>query len=309
MVPYLWTTAFYLFPAFLVYLLANASWQPRPTLLAMTADQMNATWEAFETNRDRFLQEISAVKDRGERDGIRYLHREDRFEMRSRRGQELNRELEWARSLLSDVQEQIGVARAPEGLRLLTWANALGTWYRGRSFRLALIVALLTCVGVGIVWEVYSYVNKYEPVQALVWNPAPVLIRSGVVFGAQLGWLSGSLTLSFLLRYYQRIAAGNSNDQYLQEAYSSVNDYEEAEEGSGAASDSGTQAIPDPYEILNVSREASIEELKNAYRDAIKRCHPDTVADRSKIIRDAAEAEAQQINSAYEIIRNERGFK
>lgn len=275
----------------------------------MTADQMNATWEAFETNRDRFLQEIAAVKDRGEREGIRYLHREDRFEMRSRRGQELNRELEWARSMLSDVQEQIGVAREPDGLRLLIWANALGTWYRRRAFLFALIVALLTCVGVSIVWETYSYVNQHQPVQALIWNPAPVLIRGGVVFGAQLGWLSGFLALSLLLRYYLRVAAGKSNGQYLEEAYSSVNDYEEAEDGSGATPDSGTQAIPDPYEILSVSREASIEELKNAYRDAIKRCHPDTVAGRSKIIRDAAEAEAQQINSAYEMIRNERGFK
>ena len=53
----------------------------------------------------------------------------------------------------------------------------------------------------------------------------------------------------------------------------------------------------DPYELLRISAEASIAEIKSAYRNAIKLSHPDTVADRSMAIKKAAEQEAQQINS------------
>jgi curved DNA-binding protein CbpA len=59
---------------------------------------------------------------------------------------------------------------------------------------------------------------------------------------------------------------------------------------------------------LNVSQQASIPEIKAAYRLAIVKCHPDTVADRSKSIRDAAAAEAQLVNAAYGAIRQQRGF-
>jgi hypothetical protein len=308
LVPYLWTVTFYSFPAFLIYLLANTTWKPRPTLLEITADKMNAIRHALETNRDRLVQDIATTKDRGKREGVRYLHREDRFELRSGRGQELNQDIEWAKRQLSDAEEQIRIARTPDGLRLLAWADALGIWYRGRSFQFAFIVALLT-FGTGLGWDFYTYAYRYEYAHVLMWNPVPTLIRVGTVLGAQAGWLSGFLTCSFLLRYHQRIAAVKPDERHSQEAYSTFNDYEEAESGSGAAPDFKTQAIPDPYAILNVSRDTSIEGLKNAYRDAMKRCHPDTVADRSRIIRDAAEAEAQQINSAYEMIRNERGFK
>jgi hypothetical protein len=307
-VSYLWTATFYLFPIFLIYLLANATWRPRPILLAITADQMNATREALESSRDRLVQEIAATKERGRLEGVRYLDREDRFEIRSGRGQELNQDLEWTRDSLSDVQEHIRVAETPEGLQFLTWADALGTWYRGRSFRLAFIVALLT-FAIGIGWDLHTYAYRYEYAHVLVWNPVPTLIRAGTVLSAQVGWLSGSITLSLLLRFYQRAAARKSDDQYLQEAYATSDAYEEAESGTEAETAYGTQGIPDPYAILNVSREASTEDLKSAYRDAIKRCHPDTVADRSKAIRDAAAAEALQLNTAYEMIRNERGFK
>jgi curved DNA-binding protein CbpA len=69
-----------------------------------------------------------------------------------------------------------------------------------------------------------------------------------------------------------------------------------------------SSAVGNPYEVLNISRQASTADIKDAYRRAMKRCHPDTVADRSQSIRDAAEAEAQRLNAAYDLVRNERGF-
>jgi DnaJ-class molecular chaperone len=66
--------------------------------------------------------------------------------------------------------------------------------------------------------------------------------------------------------------------------------------------------VKDPYEVLKVSADAPVAEIKNAYREAIKRCHPDTVADRSDLIKEAAGYEARLLNEAYDTIRKQRGF-
>lgn len=62
------------------------------------------------------------------------------------------------------------------------------------------------------------------------------------------------------------------------------------------------------HEVLGVAPDASPQDIKTAYRSAIKKCHPDTVADRSDLIRQAAAAEAEQINVAYNDARIARGF-
>ena len=57
--------------------------------------------------------------------------------------------------------------------------------------------------------------------------------------------------------------------------------------------------IDDPYKVLGVSRDASDDEIKQAYRRLAKQYHPDRNPDDAE-----AAKKMQQINAAYEQIKN-----
>lgn len=61
----------------------------------------------------------------------------------------------------------------------------------------------------------------------------------------------------------------------------------------------------DPYKILNVSPDASDEEVKKAYRDLARKYHPDNYHDNP--LADLAQEKMKEINAAYEEIQRARG--
>lgn len=63
--------------------------------------------------------------------------------------------------------------------------------------------------------------------------------------------------------------------------------------------------MKDPYSILGVSKNATDEEVKNAYRELARKYHPDNYQDNP--LADLASEKMQEINEAYdEIINNRR---
>ncbi|MDR4499063.1 MAG: TerB family tellurite resistance protein [Candidatus Scalindua sp.] len=62
------------------------------------------------------------------------------------------------------------------------------------------------------------------------------------------------------------------------------------------------------YQILNVSRNSSNEDIKRAYRTLSKQYHPDRVTHLGDEFTRLANSKFQQINTAYEEIRKEKGF-
>jgi len=62
------------------------------------------------------------------------------------------------------------------------------------------------------------------------------------------------------------------------------------------------------YKILEVSKKATDDEVKKAYRKMAKKYHPDKVAHLGKEHQKGAEEKFKQVQRAYEQIQTERGF-
>lgn len=299
--PYLFTFTVYAFPLFLGFLLMFARWGRPPAAEFIDEAQISAALHDLEGTRRTLLDEIAGLEDRGDREGVRFLKVEDRFEMRSRRGQELNEALANAKSALADVSARLQMAQDPQHRRDHAWWLSMRAWRRGRAYSLAFIAALFGFAASAAFLQMYA--NSHLGSDLLVWNAFPRFIRRNIEIATVFGWVLGFATL-FALRRGNRIA--DQRESATPELYAA--EVDEAIESDSSYHDVSNNAVDDPYEVLNVSPEATMAEIKAAYRLAIVKCHPDTVADRSKSIREAAEAEAQRVNAAYDAIRNEQGF-
>lgn len=65
--------------------------------------------------------------------------------------------------------------------------------------------------------------------------------------------------------------------------------------------------MKDPYSILGVNKNASDEEIKNAYRELARKYHPDNYQDNP--LSDLAADKMKEINEAYDAIVNSRRGK
>ena len=59
----------------------------------------------------------------------------------------------------------------------------------------------------------------------------------------------------------------------------------------------------DPYNVLNVSKNASQEEIKKAYRKLANQYHPDKVAHLGKEFQNLAEERFKEVQEAYQTLR------
>ena len=62
----------------------------------------------------------------------------------------------------------------------------------------------------------------------------------------------------------------------------------------------------DPYKVLGVSPSASDDEIKTAYRNLVKKYHPDRYANAPKEVQEQVSEKVKQINTAYDEIKRLR---
>lgn len=61
-------------------------------------------------------------------------------------------------------------------------------------------------------------------------------------------------------------------------------------------------------DTLKVGIDASVDEIKNAYKQRMKEYHPDLVENLGEELRQLAKQKSQQINEAYQFIKKVKGF-
>ena len=73
----------------------------------------------------------------------------------------------------------------------------------------------------------------------------------------------------------------------------------------------GEDVEQDPYQVLGLTRKASDDEIKKAYRKLIRENHPDTLIAKGmpQEFVDVANEKMAAINAAYDLIEKERGLK
>ena len=84
--------------------------------------------------------------------------------------------------------------------------------------------------------------------------------------------------------------------------------YDQSSGGSSYIPRSGP-SLDDCYKILEVSPDASDEEVKKAYRVAAMKHHPDKVSHLGEDVRKKAEEKFAKVNEAYDKIKAARGMK
>ena len=87
-------------------------------------------------------------------------------------------------------------------------------------------------------------------------------------------------------------------------------DRENSEDTSADSSRPGPQQerIPEWFDVLKVSRNASSEEIQAAYKSLIRQYHPDKVATLGEELKALAEEKSKEINAAYQAGLRARGL-
>ena len=62
------------------------------------------------------------------------------------------------------------------------------------------------------------------------------------------------------------------------------------------------------YKVLGISKEAEVAVIKKAYRELVKKYHPDKVITDDQALKAGAEEKFKQVQKAYETIQKERNF-
>lgn len=251
----------------------------------------------------------------GERNGIALTSKSNgtRFDARKQLGRELNAALDDAANKIAEHRSlRIAYNARRQSLKaryyaeIKKWARSKSTgaanWVGAIVFGLTLFASLETGIG-----DLAANVVVANPYNA----------RPGLIAGFIAGALGYGMTYLVVTR--MKIAASNYSKVFEERAAvlaelttAEAPDAQEPAWDEASESDSPKEVQSEPVEdwhiILNVSADAPPDQVKAAYREAIKQYHPDNFEGRGQKIKDVANQETRRINAAYKAARKARHF-
>ncbi|MEH2589824.1 J domain-containing protein [Bradyrhizobium sp. AZCC 1721] len=230
-----------------------------------------------------------------------------RFDKRKSLGRALNAALDDAASKIFEYQSlrityeerrqalkrkyynQVKKWARPKAANVSNWVGAIGLC-------LALFASLTTGIG-----DLASNVVVANP-----YNAKPGLI-AGFIVGA-LGY-----GIAYFVTMRTKMAESNYSAKYEERAAFLAKldaDARETVNEEATEWDVGGQAEPaeDWHTVLNIGVDATVDQIKAAYREAMKQYHPDNFEGRGQKIKDLANQETRRINAAFEAARDARQF-
>lgn len=90
--------------------------------------------------------------------------------------------------------------------------------------------------------------------------------------------------------------------RYTHSSYSNSN-------GQSRSNSAYKGGLDEAYKVLEITPQATDDEVKKAFRNLAKKFHPDKVAGLGKEVEDQAQERFKKINDAYEKIKQARGMK
>ncbi|MCK1354644.1 J domain-containing protein [Bradyrhizobium sp. CW7] len=252
-----------------------------------------------------------------------------RFRENSGLGRRLNLEIDDTKSLIDRTEQSIDFVKRAVVLTFPCWELEVAAWIKRQSLAIAIKQAVL--------YVVPAFALGLLVPGRLHWLQSITLVDSSVnlgplVFAVGAGYIAfvthwfvakDSLASTFErepfeqwsdLRY--RWSVDTHYDEFIPDGAqphpSGDSFFDEDRAATDRAEDDHhedpSEATPSWPEVLQVSRDAPIAEIKSAYRKQLKENHPDNVATLGSRIRAAAESQSKLINCAYEEARAERHF-
>ena len=114
------------------------------------------------------------------------------------------------------------------------------------------------------------------------------------------GWMDDLVIVYFLWRYFYK-GKGNPFAQWRTEGRPNENT------GGSGSPPTGESKSKDPYEVLQISKGASREEIRTAYKQLAGKYHPDKVLHLGEEFQHLAEARFKEIQAAYQELSADDG--
>jgi hypothetical protein len=278
---------------------------------------------------DSLMQEQDQLRDRKARiywdaDQLRLLRRSQdprRFDERSSLAKRLNAKLVKLDNEFAKIISNVEMLRSKIWERHDAWLKQFEHWRFWSSGRLAFRVALLAYVV--LVAALFAFnpqwvQNFSDTVSRYVSFPAMALhgYYGAVVTASGISAALGAFTWLFAFRhmdkhlpdeqdFYTKWFKGDSRewldnfvDSYWEYDRENEEEHEFADRDLDWDEQSGDQLTW--YEALGVTSNASLDEIKAAYKEQIKQYHPDRVAALGPKLKALAELETKALNAAYE---------
>ena len=218
---------------------------------------------------------------------------------------EQNEELEDLKAYAQHLQAMISRLRNQPLLRLKSWISARSVQYAlGYAIAVYCVSFVLFCLLAFAISDQPAWMREFQAEEngGLLWYP----------FDEQFFYVNAAAVavsavatpiIYFIRRYSLRwqyslefcVFADLSNIGPAESIYES--DIASGEEITAATADIHSEE--DWIRILGVSKSATIEEVKEAYKTLIKQNHPDRVQGMSQAFKKLAEVETKKINAAY----------